>query len=50
MRSWLLSGMIALIATPYLAQADTDPCLHALDDKGCKEFHSGQTAYKLRQC
>ena len=38
--------MIALIATPYLAQADADPCLHALDYKGCKEFHSGQTAYK----
>ena len=46
MRSWLLSGMIALIATPYLAQADADPCLHALYYKCCKEFHSGQTAYK----
>ena len=46
MRSWLLSGMIALIAAPYLAQADADPCLHALDYKGCKEFHFGQTAYK----
>ena len=44
----LLPGLIALIATPCLAQADTDadPCLKAADYKGCKEFQSGQTSEK----
>ena len=39
----LLFGVIALIAAPCLAQAEDDPCLKAVDYKGCKEYQSGQT-------
>ena len=46
MHWWLLAGVIALIATPCLAQADADPCLQAADYKGCKEYQSSQTAKK----
>ena len=42
----LLFGVIALIAAPCLAQAEEDPCLKAADDKGCKEYQSGQTFEK----
>ncbi len=38
----LLIGVIALIATPCMAQAEDDPCLKAADYKGCKEYQSGQ--------
>ena len=42
--SWrLLFGVIALIATPSLAQTEDDPCLKARDYKGCKEYQSDQT-------
>ena len=39
----LLFGVIALIATPSLAQTEDDPCLKARDYKGCKEYQSDQT-------
>ena len=42
----LLFGVIALIAAPCLAQAEDDPCLKAVDYKGCKEYQSGQTFEK----
>ena len=38
----LLFGVIALIATPCMAQAEDDPCLKAADYKGCKEYQSSQ--------
>ena len=39
--------MIALIASPYLAQSGADQFMQAVDYKGCKEFQSGQTADKI---
>ena len=36
MHSWLLPGMIALIATTCLVQADAEMLLQAVDYKGCK--------------
>lgn len=46
MHSWLLPGMIALIATTCLVQADAEMLLQAVDYKGCKKFQSDQTAHK----
>ena len=43
MHERLLFGVIALIATPCLAQTEDDPCLKAADYKGCKEYQSGQS-------
>ena len=43
MHGRLLFGVIALIATPCLAQTEDDPCLKAVDYKGCKEYRSGQS-------
>ena len=37
----LLPGIIVLIASPGLAQTESDPCLKAADYKGCREYHSG---------
>lgn len=36
MHSWLLPGMIALIATTCQVQSDAEMLLQAVDYKGCK--------------